>query len=115
MGWDTVDELLAQYHNWKIKTDDSLRVKHLKPTGATYNKAARYKQGEAFYKLRYGFLITVIASLKLALLKKKPLLFIDYLGGYFKAKKNNVPFLISEEEGVFVRELRWKGIKRKLF
>jgi len=23
MGWDTVDELLAQYHGWKICTDQN--------------------------------------------------------------------------------------------
>jgi hypothetical protein len=48
MGWDTVDELLSKFYNWKVITDDSLIVKHLKPTGANYNKMARYKQGEAF-------------------------------------------------------------------
>jgi len=114
MGWDTVDELLAQYHGWKIKTDESLKVKHLKPTGKTYNKAARYKQGEAFYKLGYGFILTTIASLKLASLKKQPLLFFDYLKGFFKAKSNRVEKLISKKEERYVRRLRWKGIKRKL-
>lgn len=114
MGWDTVDELLAQYHGWTIKTDESLKLKHLKPTGKTYNKAARYKQGEAFYKLRYGFILTVIASLKLALLKKQPLLFIDYLKGFLKAKNNNTPTLVNQKEGAFIRNLRWKGILSKL-
>ncbi|RYE25427.1 MAG: glycosyltransferase family 2 protein, partial [Sphingobacteriaceae bacterium] len=79
MGWDTVDELLCKFYGWKIKTDDTLHVKHLKPTGANYNKTARYKQGEAFYTLGYGFWITAIASAKLALRKNKPLLFLDYI------------------------------------
>lgn len=114
MGWDTVDELLAQYHGWKIKTDESLKVKHLKPTGKTYNKTARYKQGEAFYKLGYGFILTTIASLKLASLKKQPILFFDYLKGFFKAKSNRVEKLISKKEERYIRRLRWKGIKRKL-
>lgn len=74
MGWDTVDELLCKFYNWKVKTDESLHVKHLKPTGANYNKASRYKQGEAFYSLGYGFFITAIASLKLAMRKGKPYL-----------------------------------------
>ncbi len=113
MGWDTIDELLAQYHNWEIKTDSSLIVKHLKPTGNTYNPKAKYKQGEAFYRMRYGFWITVIASLKLAFLKKQPKLIIDYLKGYFKAKKQ--PFLVSKDEGKFIRKLRWKKIKEKIF
>jgi len=115
MGWDTVDELLAQYHGWKIKTDETLKVKHLKPTGATYNKTARYKQGEAFYKLDYGFLLTIIASIKLALLKKQPLLLIDYLKGYLNASSNNTNKLVSKQEGMFIRSLRWKGIQKKFF
>ena len=115
MGWDTVDELLAQYHGWRIKTDETLKTKHLKPTGKTYNKNARYKQGEAFYKLDYGFLLTLIASTKLALLKKQPLLLIDYLKGYFKAAKKNTSKLVNKQEGVFIRSLRWKGIQKKLF
>lgn len=114
MGWDTVDELLAQYHNWKIKTDDTLVVKHLKPTGKTYNKTARYKQGEAFYKLGYGFLLTTIASLKLALLKKQPLLFIDYLRGFHKASTYNIQKLVSPQEAKFIKTLRWKGILQKI-
>ncbi len=115
MGWDTVDELLARYHNWKIVTDRSLQVKHLKPTGATYNKKAKYKQGEAFYKLRYGFLITLIASLKLTARKKNPQLFLDYLKGYFKAKKEKQPYLVSSKEGAFIRKYRWHGIWSKIF
>ena len=115
MGWDTVDELLAQYHGWKIKTDENLKVKHLKPTGANYNKTARLKQGEAFYRLRYGLIITTIAGLKLALKKGKPLLFIDYISGFLNAKKNGVTYFVSETEGKFIRNLRWKNMRKKIF
>lgn len=114
MGWDTVDELLCRFYNWKIITIDSLKVKHLKPTGAMYNKVARYKQGEAFYRLHYGILITSIAALKLALKKKKPFLFIDYIKGYYKAKNEKQPYLVTDEQGTFIRNYRWKKIKSKL-
>ena len=40
-------------------------------------------------------------------------LFNDYLSGYFKAKKNKIDFLVSEEEGKFIRDLRWKGMLKK--
>lgn len=113
MGWDTVDELLAQYHGWKIKTDESLHVKHLKPTGKVYSKVSRHKQGEAFYRMRYGFLLTLIASAKLASKKKSFQFFIDSMQGYFKAKNQNLEFIVSEAEGKFIRNLRWKNIIRK--
>lgn len=114
MGWDTVDELLAQYHGWEIITLPELPVKHLKPTGQTYTKNAKYKQGEAFYALRYGFILTSIASLKLALKKKSLGFFFPYVSGYFRAKRAHKPYLVTQEEGKFIRSLRWRGITRKL-
>ncbi|MBV7270278.1 glycosyltransferase family 2 protein [Winogradskyella luteola] len=114
MGWDTIDELLAKYHNWEILTDESLHVKHLKPTGQSYNKASKYLQGEAMYKMRYGFWITFISALKLAYKKRSFSLFKDYMSGYFKAKSRQTEFLVSNAEGKFIRKLRWKGILKKL-
>ncbi|AWM13167.1 glycosyltransferase family 2 protein [Flavobacterium sp. NRK F10] len=114
MGWDTVDELLCKFYGWQVTTDESLHVKHLKPTGANYNKSSRYKQGEAFYSLGYGFIITAIASLKLALRKGKPFLFIDYLNGFWKAKKDKKPLLVNQEQAKFIRQYRWKKMKEKL-
>lgn len=115
MGWDTVDELLCKFYDWKVVTDESLKVKHLKPTGANYNKTARYKQGEAFYTLGYGLFITAIASLKLAMRKDKPLLFVDYIKGFWKAKSAKKPLLVTQEQARFIRNYRWKKMKEKLF
>ncbi|WP_223032923.1 glycosyltransferase family 2 protein [Hanstruepera marina] len=113
MGWDTVDELLAKFYNWKILTDETLHIKHLKPTGKSYNKTAKYLQGEAMYKMRYGFVITLISALKLAYKKSSLSLFKDYMAGYYKAKLNNIDQLVTEEQGQFIRKLRWKGIMGK--
>jgi glycosyltransferase involved in cell wall biosynthesis len=115
MGWDTVDELLAKFYGWKVIADETLRVKHLKPTGANYNKTARFKQGEAFYSLGYGFSITVIASIKLAMMKKKPSLFFDYLMGFWKAKSAKKMLLVTEEQAKFIRLYRWTKMKEKIF
>lgn len=115
MGWDTVDELLCKFNNWKVVTDESLHVKHLKPTGANYNKTARYKQGEAFYTLGYGFFITAIASAKLAMMKKKPFLFLDYIQGYWKAKSAKKQMLVNKEQAKFIRKYRLQKMKEKLF
>ena len=113
MGWDTVDELLAKYYNWQLLTDKSLHVKHLKPTGQSYNKASKFLQGEAMYKMRYGFSITLISALKLAYKKRSFRLFTDYMNGYFKAKFNRLDYLVDESQGKFIRQLRWQGIKTK--
>lgn len=115
MGWDTVDELLAKFYGWKVVTVPELKVKHLKPTGANYDKTARYKQGEAFYTLGYGFWITAIASAKLAMMKKKPLLFIDYMKGFFIGKSQHKPMLVDKGQAQFVRKYRWSKMISKLF
>lgn len=114
IGWDTIDVLLAQYHGWKIKTDASLKVKHLKPTGQSYNESSRFLQGEAFYKMRYGLTITLISALKKGLKSRSFRLFLNDLKGFINAKRSHIDFIVSEEEGKFIRKFRWKAIFSKL-
>lgn len=113
MGWDTIDELLALYHQWEFETDASLHVKHLKPTGTNYNKRAKYLQGTALYKMRYGFALAFLSALKLAYKKRRITLLWDYIAGYIKASNQNEPYLVTEDQGAFIRAYRWKNIKRK--
>ena len=114
MGWDTIDELVALYNGWSFRTDNTVHVKHLKPTGSTYNKSAKYYQGIALYKMRNGFVLAFLSALKLAYKKRKIRLFLDYLMGYFKAWQTKVPYIVSEEEGAFIRSYRWRKIKKLL-
>ena len=112
MGWDTVDELLTKYHGWEVTTDETLQVKHLKPTGANYHKASKLKQGQAFKRMRYGLCLTLLASLKLGAKKRSFSYFWNSMRGYFSS---NNEYIVSEEEGKFIRSLRWKNIKSKFF
>ncbi len=114
IGWDTLDELLAQYHGFEIFTDDDLKTKHLRPTGHAYNIKAKLLQGTAMYTMRYGFWITFFASAKMAWKLKNWHVFVNNFEGYYTAKKEKVNFLVSEKEGLFIRKLRWASIKRKL-
>ncbi len=115
MGWDTVDELLAAFHGFQTYTDDSLKVKHLRPLGAAYNQKAKVLQGVAMYTMRYGFWLTLIASVKMAFKFKNSKAVRDNLKGFFKAKKEQKPHIVSPDEGRFIRKVRWRNIKRKLF
>lgn len=114
IGWDTLDELLAQYNGFEIFTDDSLKAKHLRPTGHAYNDKAKLLQGKAMYTMRYGFWITFIASAKMAWKLKNWRIFINNFEGYYTAKKERQLILVTEKEGEFIRKLRWTNIKRKL-
>jgi len=115
MGWDTVDELLAQYHGFELVTDASLKVKHQRPIGAAYNSKARRSQGKAMYLMRYGLTISLIASIKMAWKNKKLKIIRDNLLGYREANHKGIPFVVTKNEGQYIRNLRWKRILNKLF
>ena len=115
MGWDTVDELLTAYQGYTTFTNEGLKVKHLRPLGAAYNPRAKFLQGEAMYTLRYGLGISVIASLKMAVKLRKPQAFSDNMKGFLTAKRSRKPYIVTEEEGRFIRNHRWQGIRKKLF
>ena len=112
MGWDTVDELLARFHSWKVVTLPELKVRHLKPTGAAYRQGSARLQGRAFRTMRYGLVLSTIALIKLAFRKKQPLFWIEGLIGFLGSGGQ---YLVSAEEGKFIRGWRWQKIKKKLF
>ena len=114
IGWDTVDELIAVYYGWTFKTVAALKVKHLKPTGAHYSPNARYLQGEALYKMRSGFAIAALSAFKMALNKKKFIYFFNCMMGYFRAYKTKAKYIVTENQGKFIRRYRWRALKKKI-
>ena len=114
IGWDTVDELIAVYYGWTFKTVAALKVKHLKPTGSHYSPNARYLQGEALYKMRSGFAIAALSALKMALNKKKFIYFFNCMMGYFRAYKTKAKYIVTENQGKFIRRYRWRALKKKI-
>ena len=115
VGWDTVDTLLCQYHDFEIKTDESLIVKHLRPTGHGYTKKNYRSKGEALYKMRYGLPLAKLALLKMAWQTKNPKLYLQGIFGYLSASTNNLAQFVNPTEGKFIRKLRWKGVFSSLF
>lgn len=115
IGWDTVDVLLAQYHGFDVLTDASLKVKHLRPTGSSYSTTSKLLKGEALYKMRYGLVLCCIAAAKMGYKQQSKSLFLHTIKGYLKAKKNNIEPMVTSAEGKFIRKLRWKKMKQKLF
>jgi len=114
MGWDTADEFKLRFKRWKIKLITNLSVKHLKPTAASYQDAYFEKQGQVFYALRYGFLLTLIAALKISKQRHQLSRYKVVLKSYQKSKAENLKFLLDREEGQFLRRYRWKQIWRKM-
>ena len=113
IGWDTVDVLLAQKKGWLIYTDKNLIVKHLKPTGQKYSLHSKILQGESLYKMRFGFILSILSLLKSSLnnysLSRLFFGIIGYCVSFLKQK----PFIVTDEEGVYIRNFRWKVIYKK--
>ena len=114
IGWDTIDVLLSKYNKWNVKTDTNLIVKHQKETGANYDKSAKFLQGEALYKMRFGIILSILSALKRSYNKKSLSYFTYIIIGYFKGIIDNTNPVVSEEEGEFIRSLTWKSVKEKL-
>ncbi|MDT0607893.1 glycosyltransferase [Croceitalea rosinachiae] len=114
-GWDTVDTLLAKYHDFETLTDENLKVKHLRPTGKGYTAKNYQAKGEALYRMRYGLPLAKIALLKMALQAKSPKLYLQGIFSYLGAWLTRKERFVNTDEGRFIRQLRWKGILAKLF
>lgn len=115
IGWDTADVLIARFNQFEVKTVPELEVKHLRPTGAAYSAVNAQKQGEALYTLRYGIVLGILASFKMALLRKSILLPLHHAIGWFRALNKSQPRLLTPDAGKFARSWRWQQICRKLF
>jgi cellulose synthase/poly-beta-1,6-N-acetylglucosamine synthase-like glycosyltransferase len=108
IGWDTADVLIAQYHDWKIKTDKSLAVKHLKPTGANYSYNSKFLQGEALYKMRFGLVLSIISVLKTSINTGRFLMVFFAFFGYARAFIKRRERIVTKEQGQFIRKYRWR-------
>lgn len=115
MGWDTIDEFQARFRNWDVETTSELVVKHRKPTGQSYAQSLPKRFGISLFQMRYSFSLASITCLKMAFNKKSFVFGVQSIWSFLKADSKKNPFLISDKEGKFIRDYRWKNIKAKLF
>jgi len=113
VGWDTVDELLANYYGFEVRVIPQLEVKLQKPTGSNYKKIHGESIGRGFYKMDYRCFISLIAALKAGWNKKSPKLFFSISKGYWKAILNSDSKIVTEDEGKFIRRYRRSGILKR--
>lgn len=108
MGWDTIDEHLARYFGYQVKTIEGLAVRHLRPLGKRYTKFAIRQQGKAFYQMRYGVLWSFLAAVKWGWSKKSFFGGCQVLWGYYVSWKQKSAFLVTVDQGKFIRAYRLK-------
>jgi len=112
MGWDSADEFILRYHDWKIKRNDALEVKHYRETNQLngWIKTSRLN-AEVFHNLDYGFFIGTTSSLKRGIVYKPYILsglltLFYYYKGYLTGNRNKLDPAI----GKFIRTYRRKSI-----
>ncbi len=113
--WEVVDELLANYYGCEILAEEKLLVKiYGNFNQTTASKQNSLKTGQAFYYLRYGWLLAFLTSLKRSF-KTKPYFISGFyaLLGYFTAWQNKESQIVTQEEGAFIRENRYNAILGK--
>lgn len=113
IAWDTVDELLAIYYGFEIRILPHLEVRLQKPTGSNYKKIHGKKIGEGFYKMDYGWFISLVAALKAAWLRKSAALFLNISKGYWSSFLHSDSKIVTKEEGRFIRRYRMTGILKR--
>lgn len=116
IGWDTADEMLARYYGWEIITDLALEIKHYRTLGAeTGSIYTRVKVGWGMYRLRYGFLITLISAIKAGYLNKPYVLTgFAVMWGWIQSLLKREAFMVTKEQGAFIRKFRLNRMKQKI-
>ena len=111
LGWDNIDVMLCKMHGFETVTLQELWVKHLRPTAYKYKSQKAEKLGEYFYNIGLDFPLAAISSAKSSLKNKSVSEFFITMKSFLKQKN---PRVLNQEEIAFIRNLRWKEIKRKL-
>jgi len=114
MGWDTADEFKLRFRHWEVNANPKLKVKQSKPTASSYKNTYYKKQGQVFYTLRYDILLMLIAAFKISFQRKSFKGFLTTILSYFHAAKLNESYLLSVEEGKFLRAYRYKSITKRV-
>ena len=70
-------------------------------------------QGESLYKMRFGFILSILSLLKSSLNNYSLSRLFFGLIGYCVSFLKRKPFIVTNEEGVFIRNFRWKVIYKK--
>lgn len=115
MGWDTIDEMKARFQYWEVKTNPNLLVKHLKATGQQYKKNLPKLFGISLFRMRYSWSLALLTCLKMAKNKSSLAFFLKSMRSFLTSHSKKNTFLVTEQEGAFIRTYRWSKIKERLF
>ena len=111
LGWDNIDVMLCKMHGFETVTIKELWVKHLRPTAYKYKSQKAEKLGEYFYNIGLNFPLAAISSAKSSFKNKSFSEFFITMKSFLKQKN---PRVLSQKEIVFIRNLRWNEMFKKI-
>lgn len=114
LGWDNLDEYLAELKGWKIKTLSELRVLHLKPTAYKYQKEKALKLGQYFYNMGFDLPLTKFSALKAAWNNRSITFYFEVIFSYLKLYLKNIQRCVTHEEAKQIRKIQYKRLLRKI-
>jgi glycosyltransferase involved in cell wall biosynthesis len=104
-GWDVLDEHLARYHGWKIKTIFDLEiVHHRKPVRDLGAWTRSYNAGRWYHRMSYGTLATCALSVQQSFHSPVLIAWLPTLVGFFHAKLEGDESFVDPETGEFIRQ-----------
>ena len=114
MGWDSLDEYKARYHNWEVKVIPDLMVTHLKETNIkTGHVRASFKNGIMLYTIRFDIPLLMTNVLKRFLWKPYLIQGLALFYGFIYALVTREKKIVDEELGKYIRSYRYKKILEK--
>jgi glycosyltransferase involved in cell wall biosynthesis len=116
IGWDSIDEMLALYHGWRVGFDPELEIRHYRPIHThTGLERVHRRIGVGLYKSRFGWWVTAFSAVKAGLRTPTPLRnTLAVLNGFLTAWWRKEDFVVTPDEGRFFRRLRWTALFKKL-
>jgi glycosyltransferase involved in cell wall biosynthesis len=103
-GWDVLDEHLARYHGWKIKTIFDLEiVHHRKPIRDLGPFTRSYNAGMWYHRMSYGVIATTGLSIQQSFHSPVLIAWLPTLIGYFHAKFKGENHFVDRKIGEFIR------------
>lgn len=109
-NWDGIDGMQAMHKGWTVKTIEKA-VKHMRPTSAAYEPLQHsFRSGEEAYRTGNDFGLVLIRAL--FKLKSKPFLknSIQYIKGFWAARKRKEPKVVDPSLELFIRKYTYKRI-----
>ena len=111
IGWDTLDELMAQYHGWELKVDPTLKVKPQTygfqlQSGLLVTRGS-YVSHEVGFDFDPDYWVKTDGS-------SGRQEFFQLHQRFLDAKRESLPFIVNAKQGKFIRNYRWRGILQGL-